>query len=117
MEEQKELNIRINQGDAFFCDSITIADNPTKFVLDFKQNTPRFDPVNLEQNEQRVSMILKHNVVVMDAELAKVLYGMLGERIKKHEEMFGKIKEPKRQKIKEKKGFSSAETIKPSYFG
>lgn len=117
MEQQKQLNMGINHGDAFFCDSMTIADNPTKFVLDFKQNTPRFDPVNLEQNEQRVSMILKHNVVVIDAELAKVLYSMIGDRIKRHEEMFGKIKEVKKQKIKDKKGFSSAETIKPSYFG
>jgi hypothetical protein len=115
MDKTKHINISVNHGQAFFSDSITVADNVERFVFDFKQTTPRFDPTTLEQPEQQTSINLQHNAVVVSAVLAKVFYEMLGERIKQHEKMYGVIKKPS-QKSQEK-GFKESATIKPSYFG
>lgn len=114
MDKTKSINVSINHGDAFFSDSITIADNEERFVLDFKQTSPRFDSVALEQQEQQTSIVIKHNAVVLSASLAKVLHELLGERIKEHEKMFGTIKKPDKKKKKE---FAEAATAKPTYFG
>ena len=114
MDKMKNINVSISPGDAFFSDSITIADNEERFVLDFKQTSPRFDPINLEQQEQQTTIVIKHNPIIMSSSLAKVLYDLLGERIKQHEKMFGQIKKP--GKKKEKK-FTEAATVKPAYFG
>jgi hypothetical protein len=113
MDKAKNINVSINPGDAFFSDSITIADNEERFVLDFKQTSPRFDPVSLEQSDQQTSIVIKHNTVVISAALAKVLNDLLGERIKQHEKMFGTIKKPAKKKEKE-----LVESVgKPTYFG
>ncbi|MFH1511349.1 MAG: hypothetical protein ABIF10_06665 [Candidatus Woesearchaeota archaeon] len=114
MDKPKQVNVNINPGDAFFSDSITVADNADRFVLDFKQTSPRFDQMQLEGSEQQTLIVIKHNTVIMTSSLAKVFYEMLGERIKQHEKMFGIIKKPAKQKQKE---FSESATVKPSYFG
>ncbi len=115
--EQKNINVGIKHEDAFFSDSVTIANNPMRFIFDFKQNSPRFDPINPNQEEQQTSIIIKHNVVMVDIQLAKMLHEMLGDRLKKYEEQFGKIKidKPKPQ-AKEKKPYE-ADTVRPDYFG
>lgn len=115
MEKTKNVNVSVNHGEAFFSDSITVADNVERFVFDFKQTSPRFDPIDLDHPEQQTSIAIQHNTVVVGASLAKVFHDMLGERIRQHEKMYGMIKKPSgRQKEKE---FSDAATVKPSYFG
>ena len=113
--EKKNVNVTVNQGDAFFVDSITIADNEERFVLDFKQTSPRFDPLSLDQPDQQTSIVIRHNAVILNASLAKVLYDLLGERIKQHEKMFGTIK--KYQKKQKEKDFVEKSSVKPAYFG
>jgi hypothetical protein len=99
--ENKPMNITINPGEVFFSDSLTIAHGKGKFVFDFKQSVPRFNP-SPEGGEQP-QVIIKHGVVVMDAELAKKLHELLGENIAKYEKEFGKVKLPKEEKVKAKK--------------
>lgn len=114
MEKPKNVNVNINPGNAFFSDSITVADNAERFVLDFKQTSPRFDQLQMEGSEQQTLIVIRHNTVIMTASLAKVFHEMLGERIRQHEKMFGAIKKPAKQKQKE---FTESATVKPSYFG
>lgn len=115
MEKVKRVNVAVNQGDAFFSDSITVADNAERFVFDFKQTSPRFDPSSLDMPEQQTTIAIRHNTVIVNASLAKVFHEMLGERIKQHEKIFGAIKKPSK-KAKQKE-FSDAATVKPSYLG
>ncbi|MFH0979096.1 MAG: DUF3467 domain-containing protein [Candidatus Woesearchaeota archaeon] len=115
MDKQKSVNVSVNHGDAFFTDSITIADNEERFVFDFKQTSPRFDPMSLESAEQQTSITIRHNAIIMSAPLAKVLHELLAERIKQHEKMYGQIKKPGK-KAREKE-FKEGPTVKPAYFG
>ena len=113
MEKVKRVNLNINHGDAFFSDSVTVADNPDRFIFDFKQSSPRFDQVAPNSQEQQTTIVMKHSTIVMSTQLAKVLHEMLGERLKQHEKMFGKIPKP----AKKKQVASNPTTAKPSYFG
>ena len=114
MERVKRINLTVNHAESFFSDSVTVADNAERFVFNFKQSSPRFDPVSLDQPEQQTTIVIKHNTVIVSSVLAKSFHEMLGERLKQHEKMFGKIEKPK--KI-EQKQFSESATVKPSYFG
>jgi hypothetical protein len=113
MEKVKRVNVNINHGDAYFSDSVTVADNPERFIFDFKQSSPRFDQVAPNNPDQQTTIVMKHNTIVVSAALAKVLHEMLGERIKQHEKMFGKIAKP----TKKKQAPITSTTVKPSYFG
>ena len=99
--ENKPINFQINPGEVFFADGLTIAHGKGKFVFDLKQSVPRFNP-SPEGGEQ-AQIIIKHNVVVVDAELAKKFHELLGENIEKYEKEFGKLKLPKEEKVKLKK--------------
>ena len=39
--EQKNLNVSVNEGDAFFCHELSVNYNPLQVILDFKTVTPR----------------------------------------------------------------------------
>lgn len=99
--ENKPVNFQVNPGEVFFSDGLTIAHGKGKFVFDFKQSVPRFNPSS--EGGEQAQVILKHNVVVMDVELAKKLHELLGENIEKYEKEFGKVKLPKEEKVKAKK--------------
>jgi hypothetical protein len=113
MDKVKRVNVNINHGDAYFSDSVTVADNPDRFIFDFKQSSPRFDQTAPNSPEQQTTIVMKHNTIVVSSQLAKVLHEMLGERIKQHEKMFGKIPKP----TKRTQSVTQASTAKPSYFG
>lgn len=105
---KKPLKVGVVQGDAFYCDGVTIAHSPTKFILDFKQRTPRFDPS--EQGEE-VTLMVKHNVVVIDTDVIKNVFQSLKDNIAKYEKEYGKLKSAKPVKI-QKEG--NKESVEPS---
>lgn len=120
MEKTKQINVNVSHGDAFFADSITVADNKEKFIFDFKHTSPRFDPAGQGGKEQQTSLVIKHNTVMANPVLAKTFHEMLGERIKQHEKMFGKIETIKKKKGSKKgKKDVPVEVIgsRPTYFG
>ncbi len=117
MEEQK-INVSINDGEAFFAHELSINFNPTQFTLDFKNITPRVDM----RNPERPSILLKHNVVMVEPWHLKMVHELMGKVIKRYEDEFGKIEKPQSIKEFEKKkkksdGTNKSETEAPSYFG
>lgn len=117
MPEEK-INININEGDAFYAHELSINFNPLQFVFDFKSVTPRVDP----RSKNRASIVLKHNVILVDPYHAKKTYELLGNVLKKYEKEFGRIEKPKplqaaeKKNKKEAKKLSSKEKIEaPSY--
>ena len=98
MAEEK-ISLSINDGDAFYAHELSINFNPLQFVFDFKSVTPRVDP----RSKDRASIVLKHNVVLVDPYHAKKVHGLLGDVLKKYEKEFGKIEKPKVLQILEKK--------------
>lgn len=111
----KQINLSVDDGDAFFAHEVSINFNPTQFMLDFKCITPRVDP------RIRDSAILKveHNVVMMEPFHLKKLNEFISTRLKDYEHEFGRIEEPKQIKMLKKKHKDTKkekETI-PSYLG
>ena len=104
MAEQQKINLNINDGDVFYAHELSINFNPLQFVFDFKSVTPRVDP----RSKDRASIVLKHNVVLVDPFHAKRVHELLGNVIKKYEKEFGKIQKPKPLQIVEKKNKSEA---------
>lgn len=114
MEEQ--VNITINDGDAFFAHEATVNFIPTQFTVDFKCITPRSDP-----RSKKPSFSLKHNVVMLDPWHAKSLLSVLTDVINRYEKEYGEIKKPeqiiKTEKNKPKVKLNEAKTETPAYFG
>jgi hypothetical protein len=99
-EKKKGVGVSLDHSEqAFFTDNVTISHSPNKFVMDFSQNTPRFD--NFEGNYQQ-TFVIKHKTLVMDPQLAKIFADILNQNISKYEKAFGSIKLQKEKKIKEK---------------
>ena len=107
MPEDK-INMNINDGDAFFAHELSINFNPLQFVFDFKSVTPRVDP----RSRERASIVLKHNVILVDPYHAKKVYDLLGDVLKRYEKEFGKIDKPGPLKIAEKKNKNIASKMK-----
>ncbi len=105
---EERINMNINDGDAFYAHELSINFNPLQFVFDFKSVTPRVDP----RSKERASIVLKHNVILVDPYHAKRVYGLLGDVLKKYEKEFGKIEKPAALKIIEKKSKKEAGKIK-----
>ncbi len=115
---QKNMNVSVSEGDAFFCHELSMNFNPLQFILDFKSVTPRIDL----RSKDQPNIAIKHNVVMMDPYHCRKMYDMLGRVLKDYENQFGKIKKPKPVEIMEKNAKKAAkgkpETIEaPSYFG
>ena len=118
MPEEDKINMNINEGSEFYAHELSINFNPLQFVFDFKSVTPRIDP----RSKDRASIVLKHNVVLVDPFHAKRIQELLSEVLKKYEKEFGKIEKPKALKMlekKKKKGVKEEKveekTIAPSY--
>lgn len=106
MEEKRRINVNVDHTEpAFFTDNVTVWHNPSKFVIDFIQTSPRFDQVG-ERNQQTIAV--KHKTVMMDPALAKIFLNVLKENVAKYEKSAGKIAVPKKKKARGKKGTSRA---------
>jgi len=118
MEQQKNLNVSVNEGDAFFCHELSMNYNPLQFILDFKSVTPRIDV----RSKDGPVISIKHNVVMLDPYHTKRFVELLGKVVSDYEKDFGKITKPKSIEKMEKKIASNAPADKktiaaPSYFG
>jgi len=90
MTEKRRINVNIDHSEpGFFTDSVTISHNPSKFILDFVQVTPRFDRMGSEMQQ---SLAVKHKTIVMDPIMAKNIIEILKENLNKYEKNFGEIK-------------------------
>ena len=112
MAEQKQMQFSIDDGQTFYSDELSILNNETKFFMDFKNSSPRID---VRANEV-LPIAIKHNVIVMDASLAKIFSRLLQDHIKKFEKEHGKIPEPKVKKSKTGTVVSTKDD-NPGYFG
>jgi len=97
---EKHVNIQIDHREnAFYSDNISVIYNPSKFILDFKQITPRMDHI---QGKPQETLAVKHNVIIMDTKFAKIFLNTLKKSIEGYEKKYGEIKIPKTQKKPEK---------------
>jgi|TARA_B100002003_G_C13871732_1_gene426180 hypothetical protein len=112
-----KINLSIDDGEAFFAHELSTNFNPTQFVLDFKNVTPRVDARSKDAPVLRI----KHNVVIVEPFHMKKIVEFLEKRIKAYEKTFGEIEKPKAIQIyekKQKKSGGKEEKVKtPSYFG
>ena len=98
--EKRSVNIQIDhREEAFYSDSISIIHNPSKFILDFKQNTPRIDQI---QGKTQETIAVKHKVIILDPRFVKIFLGTLKKAIDGYEKKHGKIKLPKAPKKPQK---------------
>lgn len=96
----KEIQFNIDFGNqAFFAENAVVSHSQSKFIIDFTQAIPRFDQLP-GLKDPKVTMVVKHNPIMMDPKAAKEFLDVLSENIKKFESKFGKIKLPKKE-IKE----------------
>lgn len=111
----KKVKFDIENGVSFFADEVGVIHNPLKLIMDFRSVTPRVDV----RNQEFQTLVLRHNVVVMDPYTAKSFADILVQNIKNYEKQFGKIEQPKQlKKMKEKpKAQKKAKGDSPSYFG
>ena len=117
--ETRNINLNINDGDAFFAHEMAINFNPLQFIFDFKSITPRVD--NRSQDGTAV-FSMKHNVVMVDPWHAKDIMAALSDSIKRYEKDFGKIEKPKVLQKYEKDNKAKAEEARkqktsPNYLG
>jgi hypothetical protein len=93
---EKSINVQIDHREAaFYSDAISIIYNPSKFILDFKQNTPRIDQI---QDKQQQTIAVKHNVIILDIKFAKIFLETLKKSVDGYEKKHGEIKIPKPSK-------------------
>src|SRR3989338_9704029 len=115
---EKKINLSISEGDSFFAHEISVNFNPTQFVLDFKNITPRMDP----RSSDAPTLCIKHSVVLVEPYHMKKFAEFLGKRMEDYEKEFGKIERPKaveayEKKQKKRKIENDDKAQIPSYFG
>ncbi|MBR9691649.1 DUF3467 domain-containing protein [Candidatus Woesearchaeota archaeon] len=118
MTEKKSINIGINDGNEFFAHETSVHFNPTQFIIDFRNITPRLDP----RAKETPFMVLKHNLILIDPWHAKEVLRILTNTIERYEKQFGRIDQPKAVKkyLKEAKKLKDKKVPKsqtPSYMG
>jgi hypothetical protein len=109
--EKKKLRVDVDHSNLpFFSDGISVSHNPSKFIVDFVQNTPRFEA--LPDGKKQESMVIKHNTIIMDPHLAKSFIEVLKSNMKNYEKRFGaiKLRDKKKVKGKGKTAIAHAET-------
>jgi hypothetical protein len=115
--ENKNLNVSVVDGDAFFCHELSLNYNPLQFVLDFKCVTPRIDV----RSKDSPVIHIKHNVVMLEPYHAKKMLELLGKVVSDFEKDYGTINKPKAVEKMEKKmkdsGANKATISTPTYFG
>ncbi len=117
MEQQKNINVSVDEGDSFFCHEMSINFNPMQFVFDFKSITPRVDL----RSKSSPIVNIKHNVVMVDPYHAKKMLELLSKVVSDYEKDFGRITKPKAVEKAEKRmktRTGDKKTVStPSYFG
>ena len=117
MEQQKNVNVSVNEGDAFFCHELSINFNPMQFIFDFKSVTPRVDV----RSKNSPIINIKHNAVMVEPYHAKKMLELLGKVVSDYEKEFGKIEKLKavaKMEKKMKQVSTDKKTIPaPTYFG
>ncbi len=110
---KRTINLNIDHSQpGFYSDSISIIFNPSKFILDFKQSTPRMDSI---QGKEQETIAVKHNTILMDSRFAKSFMETLKKAVANYEKKFGKIEVPKPKKKDTKK--EESVTSSESYIG
>ena len=114
----KNLNFSVENGDDFFAHETSINFNPNQFILDFKSVTPRVDV----RDKDNPTIVIKHNVVMIEPYHAKKISELLINVVQKYEKEFGKIEKTKAMKILEKKSKKQSRDMRsvqdtPAYFG
>ena len=100
-EEKKKVSLDIDQKrEGFYANNVAIFNNPTEFVLDFTQVTPR---INLVEDKQIITYVVKHNPIILEPKQAKNFLNLLKENISRYESKFGKIKLPEGKRQKEER--------------
>jgi len=123
MTDEKKINFSINEGDSFFSHELSVVFNPTQFILDFKNVTPRMDV----RSKDGTVINIKHNVVLVDPYHAKRIIEALSSVVAKYEQDYGKIEKPKALAKLEKKTTAEVKKsklanektvgIRPTYLG
>jgi hypothetical protein len=106
----KPVQFFIEDGPTFFTDEISIATNAQRFFFDFKNTSPRIDP----RSTDMIPVALKHSVMVMDPQLAKVFSQLLNDHVAKYEAQHGAIPDAPQQPAPPTVSSSSDH---PDYFG
>lgn len=113
--EKKPLEVRIDHGrEAFYANSISIIHSPAKFIINFKQATPRIDTVG---SQKKQTILVRHSSVIIDPDLAKVFLQILRDNLGNYEKKFGRIKTPKKPVRKGKAVSEFSERDTHSYIG
>lgn len=89
--DKQNVRISVNEGAEFFAHETAVNFNPLQFIFDFKSVTPRVD---LRSKEQP-TIVIRHNVIMVDPYHAKQIMNLLNDSISKYEKEFGEIKKPK----------------------
>lgn len=85
----EDIRVNVNDGGEFLADEVSISHSPIRFILDFKNVTPRLDI-----GDSAPRMVLRHNVLVVDPYFARDMLRVLKENIDKYEKKYGPIKRP-----------------------
>ncbi len=110
---KRTINLNIDHSEAgFYSDSISIIFNPSKFILDFKQSTPRMDQI---QGKEQETIAVKHKTILIDSRFAKSFVQTMKKAVDNYEKKFGKIEMPKQPKMKKKE--EESVTSSESYIG
>jgi len=117
---EEKINLSISDGDAFFAHQASINFNPSMMFVDFKNITPRVD----ERSATQPTIVLKHNVVMLEPYHALLFKNLLDKVVADYEKQFGKIEKPhailEAEKLaKKRSGVIQAKTNTdiPNYFG
>jgi hypothetical protein len=118
MAAEKKVSMNIQEGIDFYAHETSINFSPTQVIFDFKSVTPRIDP----RMGADPTMVLRHNVVLIEPLHAKKLAELLTDVVKKYETNFGKIEKSKAQlkhekKLKRQTKTKSSKASAPAYFG
>lgn len=112
MAEKQHVNLKIDHSEeGFYSDSISVVYNPSKFVLDFKQITPKIDQM---QGKSQQTVVIKHKTILLDSKFAKIFLETLKKAIDGYEKKYGKIEVPKKRK---KKGETTVVSRDEGYIG
>jgi len=117
MKQQPVQGIQNVDKDPFTSNQQTIAHQPDKFILDFKNFYMQFAPDN------KLFPVINHRVILLDPYQAKDFLKVLKGNIEKYEKKFGEIKKPAAFKIAEKEAknlqeqATNATEKPPSYMG
>ena len=117
--EQKQIQVQGIQNfdnSPFMSNQQTIAHEPDKFILDFKNIYPQFTLDN------QPTVVINHKVILLDPYGVKEFFRALKENIDKYEKKFGEIKKPEQimkaeKEIKNIQRQTTTGTETPSYMG